>query len=59
MKDVSPVPPLLVAIVVAFHVPVPMVPTLVSEELTTLEPRFVALRTVVPAMPGIVFLSGG
>ena len=44
----TPVPPYCQVTTVPFHTPVAIVPTLVSEEPVTPEPRAVELRTVVP-----------
>ena len=46
----TPVPPYCPAITPAFQVPLVRVPTLVSEEPVTPEPKVVELRTLVPAI---------
>ena len=43
-----PVPPYVGPMTAACHVPVVMVPTLVKKEVTTLDPKLVLERTLVP-----------
>jgi hypothetical protein len=45
---VAPVPPWSIAIVVPSQVPVPIVPTVVKDDVTTLLPKVVAFKTEVP-----------
>ena len=45
---VAPVPPFAIAIVVAFHVPVPIVPTDVRLLVVTFDPNAVELKTSTP-----------